>query len=103
YGYTDATVVQVGLAPKDLSLSQNYPNPFNPTTTIQFTVPTDGHVVLKVYDILGKEVATLLDEDTKAGEYQQVVFDATKLASGVYISRLEFGGKQLLRKLVLMK
>jgi hypothetical protein len=91
------------VAPKVFELSQNYPNPFNPTTTIEFTLPSDGRVVLKVYDITGRELATLLDEERKAGVYQQVVFDASRLASGVYFARLQFGGKQLLKKMLLLK
>ncbi|MEX2190199.1 MAG: T9SS type A sorting domain-containing protein, partial [Bacteroidota bacterium] len=85
------------------ALEQNYPNPFNPTTTIEFTLPADGHVVLKVYDLAGREVATLVDGDRIAGVYQQVVFDASRLASGMYIARLQMNGMQLLRKMVLVK
>jgi hypothetical protein len=93
----------VGNAPRVFTLSQNYPNPFNPTTTIEFTIPADGRVVLKVYDIIGREVATILDENRKAGEYQQVVFDASRYASGVYFAVLQSGGKQLLKKMLLLK
>lgn len=64
-------------------MGQNYPNPFNPTTTIEFTIPADGHVLLKVYDLTGREVAKLVDEERKAGVYQQVMFDASRLASGL--------------------
>ena len=103
FSYSHEMQVDVNPAPKVFSLNQNYPNPFNPSTNIQFTLPTDGRVVLKVYDITGREVATLLDQDMKAGEYQQVVFDAGKFASGVYFSKLEFAGRQLLRKMVLLK
>ena len=103
YKYSPEVDVVVGIAPKEFSLSQNYPNPFNPTTSIEFTVPSDGRVTLKVYDMLGREVATLVDRDVSAGVYQQVVFDATKLGSGVYYARLEFGGKQLLKKMTLLK
>ncbi|MBI4417139.1 MAG: T9SS type A sorting domain-containing protein [Ignavibacteriales bacterium] len=86
---------------QEFSLGQNYPNPFNPTTTIEFTVPEDGHVLLRVYDISGREVATLVDEERKAGVYQQVVFDAASLASGLYFARLQAAGKQLDRKMIL--
>jgi hypothetical protein len=92
-----------GQAPKVFELSQNYPNPFNPSTTIEFTVPVDGHAVLKVMDMLGREVATLFEGDAKSGYYLRVVFDASKCASGVYFSRLESGGKQLMKKMILMK
>jgi predicted outer membrane repeat protein len=101
--YSKEMPVDVASAPRVFALSQNYPNPFNPTTTIEFTLPSDGRVVLKVYDLTGREVATLLDEERKAGVYQQVVFDASRLASGVYFARLQFGGKQLLKKMLLLK
>jgi hypothetical protein len=103
FAYTDAVEVEVGLAPKEFMLSQNYPNPFNPTTTIEFTIPEDGRVRLRIYNLLGEGVATLVDEERKAGIYQQVVFDATKLATGVYISQLEFNGRQLIKKMLLVK
>jgi hypothetical protein len=95
--------VVVGSAPRVFTLSQNYPNPFNPTTTIEFTLANDGRATLKVYDVLGREVATLLDENRKAGEYQQVVFDASRYSSGVYFAVLRSGGKQLLKKMLLLK
>ena len=90
-------------APRVLSLSQNYPNPFNPTTVIQFTVPSEGRVVLKVYNVLGQEVATLFDGGATAGQYYQATFDASRLASGIYFSRLEFGGKMQVKKMLLLK
>ena len=93
----------MGLAPRVFELYQNYPNPFNPTTTIEFTIPADGRVVLKVYDILGREVSTLLDENRNAGEYQQIVLDASKLASGIYFYRLQSGRFTTTKKLVLLK
>jgi len=89
--------------PNSFTLSQNYPNPFNPTTSIEFTVPSDGRASLKVFDILGREVATLVDGEVKAGVLQQATFDASKMSSGIYFARLQFGGKQLMKKMVLMK
>ena len=103
FAYTGAVEVELGLAPREFTLSQNYPNPFNPTTTIEFTLPQDGRVVLKIYDLLGREVATLFEGEAKAGYYQKVTFDAGKVGSGVYIARLEYDGNQLLRKMLLMK
>ncbi|HTP79452.1 MAG TPA: GLUG motif-containing protein [Bacteroidota bacterium] len=103
FKYSITMQVDVGSAPKVFTLSQNYPNPFNPVTSIQFTVPSDGYVSLKVFDILGREVATLVDADVKSGIYQQATFDASKTSSGTYFARLEFGGKQLLRKMLLLK
>ena len=89
--------------PKEFTLLQNYPNPFNPSTVIQFTVPSSGRAVLKVYNILGQEVATLFDGVAAAGEYHQATFDASRLASGIYFSRLEFGGKMQVKKMMLLK
>ncbi|HTP12374.1 MAG TPA: T9SS type A sorting domain-containing protein, partial [Bacteroidota bacterium] len=85
------------------SLSQNYPNPFNPTTTIEFTIPNDGRVVLKVYDLVGREIATLIDGERNAGEYHLVVFDASRFASGTYFYRLQSGSSSSVRKFVLLK
>jgi hypothetical protein len=70
------------------NLSQNFPNPFNPSTTIKFEIPKDGLVTLKIYDILGAEVATLVNEERSAGRYE-INFDASKLASGVYLYRIQ--------------
>jgi hypothetical protein len=91
------------LVPRELSLKQNYPNPFNPTTAIEFTVPEDGSVTLNIYNVLGQVVATAFDGYVKAGYQQKVVFDASRLSSGVYFSHLQYKDKSLLRKLVLMK
>ncbi|MGB2868664.1 MAG: T9SS type A sorting domain-containing protein [Bacteroidota bacterium] len=101
--YTQSVEVEVGSVPKELKLFQNYPNPFNPTSSITFSVPEDGTASLKVYDMVGREVATLFQGDVKAGYAVQATFDARQLASGVYVGRLQFGGKQLLQKMVLMK
>lgn len=76
--------------PEGYSLSPNYPNPFNPATTIRFALPKSEHVTLKVYDALGREVATLINADLNAGEHS-VVFDAKNLSSGVYIYRIQAG------------
>ena len=103
FAYTDAKEVEVGLAPKVFTLSQNYPNPFNPTTTIEFTLETDGHVLLKLYDAIGREVTTLVNEERKAGYYQSVTVDASRFGSGMYVYRLEGNGKVLTRKMLLVK
>jgi len=78
------------LAVTDYSLSQNYPNPFNPSTVIKYELPKANHVTLKVYDILGKEVAALVDREQEQGRYE-VSFDGSKLSSGVYICRITAG------------
>lgn len=76
--------------PQNYSLSQNYPNPFNPTTTIKFSIPENSLVTLKVYDILGKEVGTLINQVAPKGSHE-VQFDASKLSSGMYVYRLTAG------------
>jgi Secretion system C-terminal sorting domain len=84
-------------------LSQNFPEPFNPSTTIQFTVPNDGRATLKVFNSLGQAVATLFDGEAATGTYNQVQFNASNLAGGIYLARLEFGGKMELKKMLLLK
>ena len=99
------------LAPRVFSLSQNYPNPFNPTTTLRFTVPQKGRVVVKVYNVIGQEVATIFNDNVEAGVFQYARFNGQRLASGMYIARLEFhpsntasgSPRQLLKKMLLVK
>ena len=81
---------------------QSYPNPFNPSNTIRFALPEEGQVILKVYDVLGREVATLVNELRPAGSHV-VTFDGSRLVSGVYIYRLEAGGEVLSGKMILLK
>ncbi|MCL4279875.1 MAG: T9SS type A sorting domain-containing protein, partial [Ignavibacteriaceae bacterium] len=88
--------------PESYSLEQNYPNPFNPNTTIKFQIPKEGMVTLKVYDILGAEVAILVDEEKVAGKYE-VNFDANNLASGIYIYCLNVNDFANVKKMVLLK
>lgn len=83
-------------------LSQNYPNPFNPTTKIQFDLPKSGNVKIIVYDELGREVKQLVNNDYAAGQHS-VSFDASRLASGVYLYRLTAGNFVQTRKMMLMK
>ena len=100
--YSSAVDVEIAV-PKLLTLSQNYPDPFNPTTRMDFTIPEDGFVSLKVFGVLGREVATLVSEDRKAGSLYHATFDGSSLPSGVYFSRLEHGNRTLIRKLLLLK
>ena len=81
---------------------QNYPNPFNPSTNIKYSIPADGNVTLKVYDILGKEVSTLVNEYQQAGTFD-VVFDGSNLASGAYYYQLTTGELNATKKLMLTK
>jgi hypothetical protein len=84
------------------SLNQNYPNPFNPTTKIKFSIPSDNNVEIKVFNVLGKEVAALLNEYRQAGNYE-LEFDASNLASGTYIYRIICGDYTEKKKMILLK
>jgi len=88
--------------PVSFTLHQNYPNPFNPATTIEFTLPQSGFVTLKVYNLLGEEVATLLATHKPAGQYS-INFDASQLTSGVYYYTLTADGFKQTRKMVLLR
>ena len=81
---------------------QNYPNPFNPTTTIKFDIPKDGLITLEIYDILGRRVTTLVNELRSAGSYEQS-FNASSLASGVYVYKLQAGDFVNSKKMLLIK
>ena len=87
---------------ESLSLSQNYPNPFNPTTVIKYSVPTSGYVTLKIYNLMGQEVAALVNGQLMAGSYK-TNFDASKLSSGVYFYKLNAGGFMMTKKMMLLK
>jgi hypothetical protein len=101
----DATGIEedpIRLLPDDYALRQNYPNPFNPSTTIAYQLPKRGHVTLKVYDVLGREVRTLVNDLQEPG-YKSLLFDATGLASGVYFYQLEAGSFIASRKFLLLR
>ena len=99
---TSAEQTTSGDVPKGFVLEQNYPNPFNPTTKIQFSIITSQFTVLKVFDLLGREVATLVNEELKPGSYERT-FDASNLSSGVYVYRLQAGTSVSTRKLMLVR
>ena len=88
--------------PAVFSLHQNYPNPFNPRTMIEFALPQDGYTTLKIYNMLGHEIATLLSEDMKSGHYK-FEWNAAGVASGVYIYRLIQGHNMLVRRMIYVK
>lgn len=88
--------------PSTFTLEQNFPNPFNPTTTIAYSIPASAHIELTIYDLSGRNVATLVDATQSAGSYH-VTFNAEGLASGVYIARLTAGARTAVRKLALLK
>ncbi|MBK6507758.1 MAG: T9SS type A sorting domain-containing protein [Ignavibacteria bacterium] len=96
-----AEVVSIGI-PDKYDLSQNYPNPFNPVTTINYDLPTDGIVTLKVYDILGRELKTLVNEMKTAG-YHKIQLNAADLASGAYFYQMKAGDFLAVKKFVVLK
>ena len=107
YWYNPATIV-TGIAdegdrvPVPFALEQNWPNPFNPSTTIRFSIPHAERVTIRIYDVSGRLVETLLDKQMTMGVHD-VVWDASQQASGVYFSRLDAPGFSQTRKLVLLK
>jgi len=100
--YKYSNIVEAVIAPAEFSLSQNYPNPFNPTTAISYQLPENSFVSLKVYDVLGKEVASIVNEQKAAGKYQ-VEFNASNLGSGVYFYTLKANGFTQSKKMMLLK
>jgi glucuronoarabinoxylan endo-1,4-beta-xylanase len=89
-------------SPQKFQLQQNYPNPFNPSTTIGYQLPAGSHVTIKVFDVLGREVVTLVNERQTAGEHS-IVFDASHLPSGVYFNSITADAFHQVRKMVLVK
>jgi len=90
------------LVPMKYSLEQNYPNPFNPSTVIKYSIPKAQVVTLKIFNVLGQEVATLINKQQIAGNYE-VSFNASKLSSGVYIYQLNAGSFSYSKKMMLLK
>ncbi|MGE5795924.1 MAG: T9SS type A sorting domain-containing protein, partial [Ignavibacteria bacterium] len=102
WGSMAATDVESFDQVEDFELLSNYPNPFNPSTTIKYSIPTSEFVSLKVYDVLGSEVATLVNDEKPTGNYK-VNFNATNLSSGIYFYTLKVGNFTQTKKLILMK
>jgi hypothetical protein len=88
--------------PIEFALDQNYPNPFNPSTSIKYSIPQRNNVSLKIYDILGNEIAVLVNETKEAGSYN-VQYNASALSSGVYFYSIQAGDFFESRKMILMK
>jgi hypothetical protein len=99
---TLTSVSKENITPDKYELSQNYPNPFNPTTVINYTTTKASHVTLKVYDLLGREIATLADGIKGAGKYS-VTFDASKLSSGIYFYNLKTDDFTSIKKMMLIR
>lgn len=102
--FTNTTDVQKekSILPNNFELIQNYPNPFNPSTIISYQLSANSFTTLKVYDAIGKEVATLVNEMKEAG-YYSTTFDAAKLPSGIYLAKLQSGDKIQMKKMMLVK
>lgn len=101
-GQTVTAVESKDNIPSDFVLGQNYPNPFNPTTTIKYQLREDGFVTIKVFNVLGKEIAILVNREQSAGN-QEVKFDGSKLASGIYFYRMQSGSFSQTKKLIMLK
>ena len=99
--YSDEVAVEV-TAPLEFTLEQNYPNPFNPSTLIKYSIPENGFVTLDVYNLLGEKVASLVNSIQEAGRYE-IIFDASELASSIYVYSLKSGSFNSIKKMLLMK
>ncbi|MCF8307171.1 MAG: T9SS type A sorting domain-containing protein [Ignavibacteriales bacterium] len=106
FEYSEIVAVEIGNpstdGPTDFELFQNYPNPFNPNTSIDYSLPVDEYVSLKVYDILGNQVAELVNEKKAAGKYK-INFNASYLSSGLCIYKIQAGSFSKVRKMMLLK
>jgi hypothetical protein len=102
FTYSNEIGVEVDFTPKEFVLYQNYPNPFNPNTVISYQIPVANIVTLKIYDILGNEIATLINEEKQPGVYE-VEFNATNFPSGIYFYRLQAGPFVEAKKMILLK
>ena len=88
--------------PKEYALAQNYPNPFNPSTIINWEMPQAGLVTLKIYDVLGREIVTLINEELNAGNHE-ATFNASGISSGIYFYQLKANNYIQTKKMILMK
>lgn len=102
FKYSETVEANVGHIPNDYSLNQNYPNPFNPSTTIAYDIPKTSFVRISVYDILGKEIKLVVNEQKNSGHYE-IIFDAKELAGGIYYYTIKTGEFSLSKKMILLK
>lgn len=100
--YDNSVKAKKGIIPIEFNLSQNYPNPFNPVTNLEFQIPKSGFVSLKIYDLLGKEVANIVNENLNSGTYRYK-FDGSNFASGVYFYKITVGDFSAVKRMVLIK
>ena len=104
FEYSNEIEVEVDFTPKEFALYQNYPNPFNPTTTIEYQIPEQSFVTLKVFDVLGNEITTLINEEKPAGKYNvELRIDNIELSSGIYFYQLKAGRFIQTKKMILLK
>lgn len=101
FTYSDAIEMKFEL-PLEFNLAQNYPNPFNPTTVISYSIPEAANVNITVYDVLGTKIATLVNGNKQAGNYN-TSFDASSLSNGVYFYKIEVGSYSAIKKMILLK
>jgi len=102
FEYSKVINIDIDLTPKDFVLEQNYPNPFNPNTIIKYSVPNQSSVTIKLFDALGREVRTLLNEEKPSGNHS-LEFNASDLSSGIYLYQMKAGGFMQTRKMILLK
>ena len=88
--------------PRAFELYQNYPNPFNPETSIKYQIPVSSYVELKVFDMIGREIVTLVDEEQNAGNYE-IKFSAKNLETGIYLYRIKANNLVCIKKMILLK
>ncbi|MBK7158141.1 MAG: T9SS type A sorting domain-containing protein [Ignavibacteria bacterium] len=100
--YDNSVNAKKGIIPIEFNLSQNYPNPFNPTTNLEFQIPKSQFVTLKIYDLLGKEIVTIVNENLNTGTYRYK-FNGSNLASGVYFYKLVASDFTAVKRMVLVK
>ena len=103
FSYYGNAEVEIGLAAREFKLESAYPNPFNPSTNIEFVLAENGHAGLKVFNLLGQQVATLFDQVAEAGKLYTVRFDASQLPTGIYFARLEAGNQRAMKKLLYVR
>jgi len=102
YKYSNIIEINLGETIKEFELSQNYPNPFNPSTKIAYQIPKNSFVTIKVFDVLGKQVALLVNEEKTSGNYE-AIFDAKELAGGIYYYTIKAGDFAQSKKMILLK
>jgi hypothetical protein len=102
FEYSEIIEVQFGVVPTEYVLEQNYPNPFNPSTVISYSIPTASNVSVKVFDVLGNLIASLVNQNQEAGNYK-INFNAGELSNGMYLYKIQAGSFIAIKKMLLIK